>query len=166
MQRHRGRPTRLTPQVQSALLQAVQEGYTLTTAAHLAAIPYRTLTFWLWLGNGKQNRRRSARFTEFTNLVRAAQQEAANAKIRANPRPLARARYEGDATPEEMRDLLFKEIMRCRKEGRVPYDITIFALEMALDTCRDILAQESISCAENYARARTHAGNRGVSQCT
>jgi len=156
-----GRPTRLTPEVGATVLDAVREGYGITSAARLAGLPWSTLKFWLW---GADSGRLGGQFATFSTKVRAAQREAAKAVIRANPRPLARARYEHDASPEELRDLFFREVMRCQKEGRVPFDVARDAFQMAADTCEDRLVAESVGFAENFALARTHGGSRGVSQ--
>lgn len=102
------------------------------------------------------------KFRDFRDGVRAAQKEAANVRIKANPRPLSRARYERDATPDEMRVMTYTEAMRIVQEGRVPYDVAIDALKMAVDELEDSLAEESLTFATDPVLARTHGGDRGL----
>jgi transposase-like protein len=152
MTRHnrRGRRPKLTPEVEATILRAVRNGFTLASAARLAGISRWTLFYWL------------RELSHFSHAVRAAQQEAAQVRIKANPRPLSRARYEHDATPAEMRVLLYKETMRTVKEGRVPYEVAIEALKMAVDELEDSMAEESLSFADDIAHGRVHGGRRSL----
>ena len=85
-------------------------------------------------------------------------------RIRCNPRPLARARYEFGEDNREVTVLVIREIDRLIAEGRVPLNVAVFALECSLDTLRDRLAEESVSWADDPARARTHGGDRGLGE--
>lgn len=83
-------------------------------------------------------------------------------RIRCNPRPLARARYEFGEDNREVTVLVIREIDRLIAEGRVPLNVAVFALECSLDGLRDRLAEESVSWADDPAQARTHGGDRGI----
>jgi len=153
-----GRHTKLTPEVQQIIVDSILTGYTLGSAAKLAGIRRSTLFLWLTQGNP---RNAPKLFMDFSDSVRAAQKQAAEVKIKANPRPLARARYERDATPDEMRNAFFLEIIRCRKQGRVPYDAALEALQMAIDELEDSMAEESLSWVDDPVAAPVHGGSRG-----
>lgn len=155
-----GRKSKLTPERQGRIVQAILDGYTLESASRLAGISYSRLFGWLQLGADAKSPKL---FWEFREAVRAAQKQAEETKIKANPRPLARARYERDGDPEALQNAFMLEVIRCRTEGRVPYDVAIEALEMALDEFRDKMADESISWAEDPVNAPVHGGHRGRS---
>jgi transposase-like protein len=145
-----GRHTKLTAETQAAVVKAIEGGYTLGSAARMAGIGRWTLFKWI------------RDISHFSHAVRAAQKQAAETKIKANPRPLARARYEHDATPDEMRNAFYREIVRCREQGRVPYDVALDALQMAVDELQDIMDNESVSWAGDPATAPTTAPAHGV----
>ena len=75
-------------------------------------------------------------------------------------RSLARLRYEGDASAAQIVIVGYHKIMEFFTAGRVPIncqrDICVLA-EMEIE---DKLAEQSVSWAENPARARTHPGSR------
>ena len=146
-----GRKSKLTPETQGRIVQAVLAGYTLASAARMAGIGRQTMFDWL------------RAFPYFSDAVRAAQKTAATIKIQANPRILARARYEHKETPGELTNLFYAEIMRCRQEGRVPYDVALEALRLAVDELEDKMADESVSWADEPAKAPAHGGHRGRS---
>lgn len=75
-------------------------------------------------------------------------------RVRCNPRRLSRARYERGATDRELAILMIREIDRMLREGEVPLNVAVFALECSLDELRDRQAEESVSWADDPARAR------------
>ena len=147
----RGRHTRLNPDTEAVIVGAVKDGFALTAAARLADVAERSVYNWL------------SASPRFKRAVLAAQKAAAEIKIASNPRPLARARYEREESPEQLTNLFYKEIVRCRQEGRVPYDVALAALRLAVDELEDKMADESISWADEPAKAPAHGGHRGRS---
>ena len=156
MKAQRGRRSKLTPDVQAVIVRAIRDGYTLGSAARLADVSRSEMFLWLKCG---RTRKSPKLFSDFSDAVRAAQNQAATAKIKANPRPLARARYERDEQPEVLQNMFYTEILRCQREGRVPYVEALRALEMAADELRDRLADESLSWVDECTP--THGGDRG-----
>lgn len=65
--------------------------------------------------------------------------------VKGNARHIARARYEHNATFQELGVLVIFEIRRMLREGRVPGDVRRFALEACLDEERE--REEDGTCA-------------------
>jgi hypothetical protein len=140
----RGRKTKLTPQTREIILRAIRDGYTLAAAARFAGAAYRTLWFW------------QRQFPNFRNAIISAQKEAVDIKIKGNPRALSRARYEQKATPQELTQKAYKEIMRTMKDGRVPYGVAVDALALAAAELEDMAIEQSVSWAEDPKKAKVH----------
>jgi transposase-like protein len=129
-----GRKIKLTADTAKIIIDAVRDGYTLKSIAKLAGITESTLYFWRQLGTGAGA---SSPFSEFSESLRAAQAEARQIAVKANPRPLARARYEREESDDAIRQKASAEIVRCMREGRVPYALAL----QALDEARDMLEE-------------------------
>ncbi len=146
----RGRKTKLTPQTREIILGAIRDGYTLAAARHFAGIGEATLFRWL------------AEFREFRESIEKARREAVEIKIKGNPRALSRARYEQKATPQELTQKAYKEIMRTMKDGRVPYGVAVDALALAAAELEDMAIEQSVSWAEDPKKAKVHEDHRGL----
>jgi len=86
-----GRPTRLTPEVQVAVLSALRAGATRTSAAEAAGIGRATLLEWLARGEGRDpGREGGGAFADFAAEVRRVEGELQAALVRD-----VRARAEG-----------------------------------------------------------------------
>ncbi len=81
----------------------------------------------------------------------------------AKGRHLRDARYERNLPPEDLIETVYQAVNRILSEGRVPFDIARLALEWSLDDQWDKMSEESVSWADDPAKARLHGGNRGVS---
>ena len=67
-----GRPTKLTPEVQAIIVEAIEKGNDKTVAARLAGIGEST--FYAWMERGEQAK--SGVFLEFREAVKKAEAEA------------------------------------------------------------------------------------------
>jgi len=68
-----GRPTKLTPAVQQALVTAVTAGVPLASACALARVDYATVCEWRHRGEGRQKHRcRTRLYADFADALRAA----------------------------------------------------------------------------------------------
>lgn len=74
--------------------------------------------------------------------------------VKAHPRSLARARYEGGATAAELSILCYREIMRLFKEGRVPFDVARNAVRLASDELEERVLERSVTWAPHPERAQ------------
>jgi AcrR family transcriptional regulator len=139
----------LTPDVQEKIVQHIRRGFTLHAAAVHAGIS--KTTFWYWFRRGQGKARNE--FSDFSDSVRAALEERREVRIKANPRHLARARYEGGMTAQQIALKLSEEVMRTIEEGRVPWNVALTGLGIAVSEIEDKLAEESLSWAENFTPA-------------
>jgi hypothetical protein len=130
-----GRPTLLTPETQEQIVRRVREGYTLASAAREAGVNTYTLNRWLWRGRVRWGRE----FVLFVQQISAARTAAREARIKANPRPIRRARTERNEPDHVIRQLAYKEFHRVVTEGRVPDDVAREALQMVMDDIDDKL---------------------------
>ncbi|MBD2082267.1 hypothetical protein [Leptolyngbya sp. FACHB-17] len=65
------RPTKLTPELQERLLQAIRIGASLKTACAFVGIDYSTFRMWMQRGEGTHKTRKSDRvYVEFVEAVR------------------------------------------------------------------------------------------------
>jgi hypothetical protein len=70
----RGRPTKLTPEVHRAIVEAIREGASRQAAATRGGVAYATLAEWVARGNGTHaDREQSAEFAEFAKDLHAAE---------------------------------------------------------------------------------------------
>lgn len=145
----RGRRTKLTPEVQAKVLEHLRRGFTLKAAAIHAGVTQQTFFYWLRRGQKKH----SPELFSFSESVRAALNERREVVIKANPRHLARARYEGGKSAQQIAILLSEEVMRTVEDGRVPWNVALTGLGMAISEIEDRLAEESLSWAENFTPA-------------
>ena len=125
----RGRRTKLTPEVREKVVEHLRRGYTLQAAAVHAGISQSSFFYYLRQGE----RGKKVEFLQFSQAVRAALAERRETRVRANPRHLARARYEGGKTASELALLVAAEAERMITEGRVPWNVAITGLGIALD---------------------------------
>lgn len=145
----RGRRTKLTPEVQEKILHHLRRGYTLKAAAIHAGVTEQTFFYWLRRGQKKH----TEELFSFSESVRVALDERREVVIKANPRHLARARYEGGMSAQQIAMLLSDEIMRTVEEGRVPWNVALTGVGMALSEIEEKLAVESLSWAKNFTPA-------------
>lgn len=145
----RGRRTKLTPEVQERIVQHIRRGFTLKAAAIHAGIAENTFFYWL----RRAERAQQPDLLQFLQSVRAALDERREVCIKANPRHLARARYEGGMTAQQIALKLSEEVMRTIEEGRVPWNVALTGLGIAVSEIEDKLAEESLSWAENFTPA-------------
>lgn len=145
----RGRKTKLTPEVQEKVLDHIRRGFTLHAAAVHAGID--KTTFFYWLRRGKKEE--GNEFSHFSHSVSAALEVRREARIKANPRHLARARYEGGMTAQQIAMKLAEEVLRTVEEGRVPWNVALTGIGIAASEIEDKLAEESLSWCENYTPA-------------
>ncbi len=124
-----GRRTKLTPEVQEKVLEHIRRGFTLRAAAIHAGISHETFYYWLRRGQ----RKKDTEFSDFSDTVKLALEERREVRIKANPRHLARARYEGGKTAQQIAILLAAEIERTITEGRVPWNVALVGLGIAVD---------------------------------
>lgn len=68
----RGRPTKLTPEVHKAIVDAVGLGATYATAAACAGVTYETFNEWIKTG---ENAKRKSIYSDFSEAVRKAEAE-------------------------------------------------------------------------------------------
>ena len=71
-----GRPTRLTPEVQQKLIQAIATGNTRRTAAAYAGVSITTLEEWLARGKGTAPRAQTKIYADFADAVEKAEADA------------------------------------------------------------------------------------------
>lgn len=145
----RGRRTKLTQEVRQRVLEHLRRGYTLNAAAIHAGISRSSLFYYLRQGQ----RKAGSEFSEFSDSVRTAIEERREITIKANPRHLARARYEGGASAQQIAMRLSEEVIRTIEEGRVPWNVALTGLGLAMSEIEDKLAEESLSWAENFTPA-------------
>lgn len=135
----RGRHTKLTPETETAIIEAVRNGLTLGSAARKAGVSRDSIFHWM------------QQFSDFSDRLRAAQSEAATVRIQSNPRPLARARYELRETPAELTQRAYREIMRLLTEGRVPPELHAGILELCMDEVSDRDDDGAVSWEKRFA---------------
>lgn len=124
-----GRRTKLTPGVQAKVIEHILRGFTLEAAAIHAGIAKST--FWYWFRRGQLKKRNE--FSDFSDSVKSALIERREIRIKANPRHLARARYEGGKSASQIAILFAAEIDRMATEGRVPWNVALTGILIAQD---------------------------------
>lgn len=139
----------MTPEVQEKIVQHIRRGFTLHAAAVHVGIAKSTFWYWFRRGQGKVRNE----FSDFSDSVRAALDERREVRIKGNPRHLARARYEGGMTAQQIAIKLAEEVLRTVEEGRVPWNVALTGLGIAVSEIEDKLAEESLSWAENFTPA-------------
>ena len=144
-----GRPTLLTPELQEQIVRRVREGYTLASAAREVGVNTYTLNRWLWRGRVGWG----CKFVLFVQQIFAAREAAREARIKANPRAIRRARTERNEPDHVIRQLAYREFHRVVTEGRVPDDVAREALQMVMDDIEDKLdLHEERRSWEDYER--------------
>lgn len=63
------RPTKLTPAVQAAIVNAATEGVPLSRAAQLAGVNKYTVLEWLARGQGTDGRSQTPHYTQFAHAI-------------------------------------------------------------------------------------------------
>lgn len=136
-QRHgAGRKSKLTPEVGRIITVHLAAGATMRESAHAAGVTPRTLRRWIARGGLE----RSGPFAEFRRAVINAHRKA---RPKSSPRHIRRAVGERQLADSQILSMVYAEIMRTLDEGRVPDDIAVQALDMALDDAREkIMDQE------------------------
>lgn len=145
----RGRRTKLTPEVQEKVLEHLRRGFTLQAAAIHAGISQSSFFYYLRQGQ----RGKKVEFLQFSQSVRVALEERREVAIKANPRHLARARYEGGKSAQQIALLLAAEIERTITEGRVPWNVALVGLGIAVDEIERKFDAESVSWTESNTSA-------------
>ncbi len=125
-----GRKTKLTPEVAQIITDHLAAGATMGEAAQAAGVGRTTLKDWLQRGRLE----RRGRFAEFRRAVINAHRKA---RPMASPRHIRRGITERLLTDMEILRMVYAEIMRTLDEGRVPEDIAVQALDMALSDTRE-----------------------------
>lgn len=145
----KGRRTKLTAELQQNIVDLILRGFTLKAAAIHSGITERLLYYWM----GRGRRSGKGEFFQFFQSVESALKKRKTVEIKANPRHLARARYEHEKSATEIAMLMAEEIDRMVVEGRVPWNVALVALASAQAEIEDKLAEESLSWAENFTPA-------------
>lgn len=141
-----GRPSKLTPELQDRFCHCVRQGYSLADSARAVGVTRRSLFRWLHRGA----RQKEGGFVTFCHALRAAQKEAKEIRIKSNPRPIARARYERGETLEQLSERFYLEIMRCIKEGRIPVPAARRGLKLAQDELLDAIVAREDGATANF----------------
>jgi hypothetical protein len=89
-------------------------------------------------------------FSDFSDSVRAALEKRKEIMVQGNPRRLARARYEYGKTPQQIAMDLAEEVNRLVTEGRVPMEVALVGLGMAVADIEDRLADGSLEHCEKF----------------
>lgn len=142
-----GRRTKLTPEVQEKVLEHLRRGFTVQAAAIHAGISVSSFFYYLRQGQrGKQTE-----FLQFSQSVKTALDKRRESTIRANPRHLARARYEGGKSASELAIMVAAEVDRMITEGRVPWNVAITGLGIAIDEIERKFDAEAPSWVEDQS---------------
>lgn len=142
----RGRRTKLTQDVQEKVLEHLRRGFTLKAAAIHAGIAENTFFYWI----RRAEKGATPELLQFLQSVRATLDQRREDGIRANPRHLARARYEGGKSAQQIAMALSEETIRMVEAGRVPWNVALVGLGLAISEIEDRLAAESPSWTENF----------------
>lgn len=140
-----GRRTKLTPKVQAQIVDFIERGFTLDAAAHHAGIVRQTMFYWM--RRGEKNK--ESEFFSFFNAVRAALETRKEVRIKINARPLARARYEYNKSPEEIAAEFADKIVEAARNGRVPWAAAVAAATDAEERFRDLQAVDGLDDLES-----------------
>lgn len=128
-----GRRTKLTPERQDTIVEAVQAGYTLESIAVSIGISRSTLFLWL-----RKN-------SELANAVKTAEKHRNEVSLRLCGLRVAKERYDYSGGKEGILGQMQVEIENFRMRGRIPLDLLVEGLEEALDHYWDELDEYTAS---------------------